>query len=66
MVLKHQLRPTLKSPGRPKKGRIPSEDLEDRIRRALGKYEETLRTQRDGDWARYGEAIRRLGDILKQ
>ncbi|MDZ4260224.1 MAG: UPF0182 family protein [Candidatus Sungbacteria bacterium] len=45
---------------------IPSQDIEDRIRRALGTYEEALRAQRDGDWARYGEAIRRLGEILKQ
>ena len=44
----------------------PSQDIEERIRRAAGAYEEALRAQRDGDWARYGEAIRRLGDILKQ
>ncbi|MDP2927032.1 MAG: UPF0182 family protein [bacterium] len=41
-------------------------DMEERRRRALGAYEEALRAQRDGDWATYGEAIRRLGDILKQ
>ncbi|MDP3057273.1 MAG: UPF0182 family protein [bacterium] len=46
--------------------RIPSQDIQERIQRALGTYEEALRAQRDGDWARYGEAIRRLGDILKQ
>jgi len=44
----------------------PSQDIEERIRRAAGAYEEALRAQRDGDWARYGEVIRRLGDILKQ
>ena len=44
----------------------PSQDIEERVRRALGVYEEALRAQRDGDWARYGEAIRRLGEILKQ
>ncbi len=42
------------------------EDLEERIRKAFSAYEEALRAQRDGDWARYGEAIRRLGEILKQ
>ena len=47
-------------------GGIPSQDIEDRIRRAFGIYDEALRAQRDGDWARYGEAIRRLGEILKQ
>ncbi len=44
----------------------PSEDIQERMRRASGAYEEALRAQRDGDWARYGEAIRRLGDILRQ
>ncbi len=43
-----------------------SQDIKDRMRRASFAYEEALRAQRDGDWARYGEAIRRLGDILKQ
>ena len=44
----------------------PSQDIQERIRRAASAYEEALRAQRDGDWARYGEAIRRLGEILKQ
>lgn len=47
-------------------GGISSQDFQERIRRASGAYEEALRAQRDGDWARYGEAIRRLGDMLKQ
>ncbi len=47
-------------------GGIPLEDSQERIRKALGTYEEALRAQKDGDWARYGEAIRRLGDILKR
>ncbi|MBI2633649.1 MAG: UPF0182 family protein [Parcubacteria group bacterium] len=42
-----------------------SQDRENRVRKALEAYEEALRAQRDGDWARYGEAQRRLGDILK-
>ncbi|MDP3725471.1 MAG: hypothetical protein Q8R20_03325, partial [Nanoarchaeota archaeon] len=41
-------------------------DIQERMRRAAAAYEEALRAQRDGDWARYGEAIRRLGDILRQ
>ena len=45
---------------------VPSQDIQERLRRASGAYEEALRAQRDGDWTRYGEAIRRLGDILKQ
>jgi len=54
----------------PAKGVRPEDsaprDDEERIRRAAAAYEEALSAQRDGDWARYGEAIRRLGDILKQ
>ena len=45
---------------------LPSQDIQERIQRAVSAYEEALRAQRDGDWARYGEAIKRLGDILKQ
>jgi uncharacterized protein len=44
----------------------PLQDIQERIRRAASAYEEALRAQRNGDWARYGEAIRRLGEILKQ
>ncbi len=44
----------------------PTKDDEERIRRAVAAYEEALRAQRDGDWARYGEAMKRLGEILKQ
>ena len=44
----------------------PTKDVEERIQRAAAAYEEALRAQREGDWTRYGEAIRRLGEILKQ
>ncbi len=43
-----------------------TKDGEERIRRAVAAYEEAIRAQMDGDWARYGEAIRRLGEILRQ
>ncbi|KKQ23879.1 MAG: hypothetical protein US40_C0010G0001 [Candidatus Roizmanbacteria bacterium GW2011_GWC2_37_13] len=29
-------------------------------------YDEAIRAQKDGDWSRYGEAIKRLGEILKK
>ncbi|MBU3965483.1 UPF0182 family protein [Patescibacteria group bacterium] len=47
-------------------GGIPSQNIQERIQRALGTYEEAIRAQKDGDWSAYGEAIRRLGEILKQ
>jgi hypothetical protein len=43
----------------------PTEDTQETLKRAVGIYEEALRAQREGDWARYGEAIRRLGETLK-
>jgi len=44
----------------------PIEDDQERWRRAVAAYEEALSAQRSGDWARYGDAVRRLGEILKQ
>jgi len=44
----------------------PTQDTQELLRRASGAYEEALRAQREGNWARYGEAIRRLGEILRQ
>lgn len=37
----------------------------DILTQASQAYDSALRAQRDGDWARYGEEIRRLGDILQ-
>jgi len=37
-----------------------------RVQDAIAAYEEAMRAQKNGDWAGYGEAIKRLGDILKQ
>jgi uncharacterized membrane protein (UPF0182 family) len=36
----------------------------DAIRRARGHYERALQAQRDGNWALYGDEIRRLGEVL--
>ena len=37
---------------------------EDLLRQAGDTYEAAIRAQRDGDWARYGEELRKLGEIL--
>lgn len=39
----------------------PSNDL---FRQAQELYDEAIRAQKEGDWAGYGESIRRLGEIL--
>ncbi len=41
----------------------PGEDL---AVRAQDHYERAMRAQREGNWALYGEEIRRLGDVLEQ
>jgi hypothetical protein len=43
-----------------------SENDAERIKEAMSAYEEAIQAQKNGDWTRYGEAIKRLGDILKQ
>lgn len=37
---------------------------ENLLQQAVNAYDAALRAQRDGDWTRYGEEIRRLGEIL--
>ncbi|MBI4092565.1 MAG: UPF0182 family protein [Candidatus Kerfeldbacteria bacterium] len=44
----------------------PTQDAQELIKRASEVYQEALAAQRDGNWAAYGDAIRRLGEILKQ
>ena len=38
----------------------------DLARRARAHYERAMAAQRAGDWARYGEEIRRLGEVLQE
>jgi uncharacterized membrane protein (UPF0182 family) len=42
------------------------ESLEALATRAREHYQRALQAQREGDWARYGEEIRRLGEVLDQ
>ena len=44
----------------------PPASAADLIRRAGEAYEQALQAQRQGDWARYGEEIRRLGGVLEE
>ncbi len=39
---------------------------ENLLEQAVNSYDAALRAQRDGDWARYGEEIRKLGEILNK
>ncbi len=43
--------------GRPEKGLAS---------RAQEHFDQAMKAQRDGDWARYGEEIRRLGEVLRK
>ena len=45
---------------------LPTQETRELIKRALEAYEAALSAQRDGNWTRYGEEIRKLGEILQQ
>lgn len=44
---------------------IPSENT-DRIKYAKDIYEKALEAQKNGDWAKYGEYIKQLGEVLNE
>jgi uncharacterized membrane protein (UPF0182 family) len=46
--------------------RVEGESTSDLAKQASDIYERAIAAQRAGDWARYGEEITRLGDVLKQ
>jgi len=43
-----------------------TQDNQALLKRAAQAYDAAMSAQREGNWARYGEEIRRLGEILKQ
>jgi hypothetical protein len=44
---------------------IPTDTSKESLtKQAVEAYEAAIRAQRDGDWTRYGEEIKRLGEIL--
>jgi hypothetical protein len=44
----------------------PDPGLADLLGRASEHYDRALKAQREGDWALYGEEIKRLGQVLEQ
>ncbi|PYO26913.1 MAG: hypothetical protein DMD73_11125, partial [Gemmatimonadetes bacterium] len=50
-------------PGAARPGIGPASDL---VRRAAELYQGAIDAQRKGDWARYGEALSQLGEVLRQ
>jgi uncharacterized protein len=44
----------------------PTGDLATLATRAQGHYDQAIKAQRDGDWARYGEELKKLGTVLDQ
>ena len=54
------------APGGRAAEQAPSAVLEDLAARARTHYERAIQAQRDGDWAQYGEEIRRLGEVLER
>ncbi len=45
---------------------ITVDQTNDLFKQAQELYDEAIRSQKEGDWARYGETIKRLGEILKR
>jgi hypothetical protein len=56
--------PAVKTPGKPPSHATP--DIQALIREASQHYERALQLQRQGDWAGYGEEIKKLGELLKR
>jgi len=50
-------------PAKPASVIIPTDNL---TKQAAETYDAAIRAQRDGDWGRYGEEIRKLGEILNK
>lgn len=47
-------------------GVAPALDIQGMIKQAGEVYEAAIRAQREGNWARYGEEVKRLGEILNK
>lgn len=53
-------------PRPPAAAREPFAQTEELVARALRHFEQAEAAQRGGDWARYGEELRRLGEVLRE
>ncbi|MBI4512952.1 MAG: hypothetical protein HY702_02480 [Gemmatimonadetes bacterium] len=51
---------------RPPAAREPLAQAEELVARALEHFEQAQAAQRRGDWARYGEELRRLREVLRE
>jgi hypothetical protein len=40
--------------------------IDDLVHQARAHYERAMQAQRDGNWALYGEEIKRLGEVLER
>jgi uncharacterized protein len=40
--------------------------IDDLVNQARAHYERAMQAQRDGNWALYGEEIKRLGEVLER
>jgi uncharacterized protein len=50
----------------PAAGAPLSAELQELVAEARRRYQAAMEAQREGDWARYGEEIRRLGELLER
>ena len=65
-----QTKPSEETPGAPAPADPPVGEAgttkENLLQQATESYETAIRAQREGDWARYGEEIEKLGEILSK
>ena len=45
---------------------VVDQQTKDLFKQAQDLYDEAIRSQKEGDWASYGEALKRLGEILRR
>jgi uncharacterized membrane protein (UPF0182 family) len=57
---------TTVKPGDPSAPTPPATDTSTLAAQARQHYDQAMQAQRDGDWARYGEEIKKLGTVLEQ
>jgi uncharacterized membrane protein (UPF0182 family) len=54
------------APGQPAAPRAPSADVGSLAEQARAHYQRAMQAQREGNWALYGEEIRKLGEVLER
>ena len=66
MALSRIFGTTITSPTQEEKVVVVDQEIRDLFKQAQELYDDAIRSQKEGDWASYGEALKRLGEILRR